>query len=230
MGHLSASAATLGKNMGARRDALVRIADLSPDDPTAQIAAADAEDLARDYPAAIQRYQKTLAMDPQNAGAMNGWGYAEGEAGHLETAKTILEEYGKQYGQMVNALDSLGEVHFMNGKFKEAAEYFEKASATDPKFLNGACLFKAAYARWFSNEMLAADGDMHRFLEQKTKDGDVAVVWREASWLYSTGRSKEGLAKLELALAKGKTAPDKRQTVAERDWKREQGRLMRDKG
>jgi SsrA-binding protein len=40
----------------------------------------------------------------------------------------------------------------------------------------------------------------------------------------------KGLAKLEVALAKGKTAPDKRQTIADRDWKREQGRLMRDKG
>ncbi len=40
----------------------------------------------------------------------------------------------------------------------------------------------------------------------------------------------KGLAKLEVALAKGKTAPDKRQTTADRDWKREQGRLMRDKG
>ncbi len=42
--------------------------------------------------------------------------------------------------------------------------------------------------------------------------------------------NEKGLAKLELALAKGKSAPDKRQTVADRDWKREQGRLMRDKG
>ena len=40
----------------------------------------------------------------------------------------------------------------------------------------------------------------------------------------------KGLAKLELALAKGKSAPDKRATESERDWKREQGRLMRDKG
>ncbi len=40
----------------------------------------------------------------------------------------------------------------------------------------------------------------------------------------------KGLAKLELALARGKTAPDKRQAEAARDWKREQGRLMRDKG
>jgi SsrA-binding protein len=42
--------------------------------------------------------------------------------------------------------------------------------------------------------------------------------------------NEKGLAKLELALAKGKSAPDKRATEAERDWKREQGRLMRDRG
>ena len=42
--------------------------------------------------------------------------------------------------------------------------------------------------------------------------------------------NEKGLAKLELALAKGKSAPDKRHTEAERDWKREQGRLMRDRG
>jgi SsrA-binding protein len=42
--------------------------------------------------------------------------------------------------------------------------------------------------------------------------------------------NEKGLAKLERALAKGKSAPDKRQTEAARDWKREQGRLMRDRG
>ncbi|MEO5866104.1 MAG: SsrA-binding protein SmpB [Sphingomonas sp.] len=39
-----------------------------------------------------------------------------------------------------------------------------------------------------------------------------------------------GRAKVELALAKGKKAHDKRETIKERDWKREQGRLMRDRG
>ncbi len=45
--------------------------------------------------------------------------------------------------------------------------------------------------------------------------------------IYFNGR---GRAKVELALAKGKKAPDKRATEKERDWKREQGRLMREKG
>ncbi len=39
-----------------------------------------------------------------------------------------------------------------------------------------------------------------------------------------------GRAKVELALAKGKKAHDKRESIKERDWKREQGRLLRDRG
>lgn len=45
--------------------------------------------------------------------------------------------------------------------------------------------------------------------------------------VYFNGR---GRAKVELALAKGKKAPDKRDTIKERDWKREQGRLLKDRG
>ena len=42
--------------------------------------------------------------------------------------------------------------------------------------------------------------------------------------------NEKGRAKLELALAKGKKLHDKRETVKERDWKRDQARLMRDRG
>lgn len=39
-----------------------------------------------------------------------------------------------------------------------------------------------------------------------------------------------GLAKLELALGEGKRSFDKRETVKQRDWDRQKGRLLRDKG
>jgi SsrA-binding protein len=45
--------------------------------------------------------------------------------------------------------------------------------------------------------------------------------------LYFNAR---GIAKLELALAKGKKAHDKREATKDREWKRQQGRLMREKG
>ena len=37
----------------------------------------------------------------------------------------------------------------------------------------------------------------------------------------------KGTAKLELALAKGKNAPDKRQTIKERDWNRQKQRILK---
>ena len=40
----------------------------------------------------------------------------------------------------------------------------------------------------------------------------------------------KGRAKVEIALAKGKKLHDKRETEKARDWKREQGRLLRDRG
>jgi len=45
--------------------------------------------------------------------------------------------------------------------------------------------------------------------------------------IYFNGR---GRAKVELALAKGKKLHDKRETEKARDWKREQSRLLRDRG
>ncbi|MEM7689989.1 MAG: SsrA-binding protein SmpB [Pseudomonadota bacterium] len=39
-----------------------------------------------------------------------------------------------------------------------------------------------------------------------------------------------GRAKVELALAKGKQAHDKRASIKDRDWKRDKARLMREKG
>ena len=42
--------------------------------------------------------------------------------------------------------------------------------------------------------------------------------------------NSRGRAKVELALARGKKVHDKRDTVKERDWKREQQRLMRSRG
>ena len=42
--------------------------------------------------------------------------------------------------------------------------------------------------------------------------------------------NQRGLAKVEVALARGKKMHDKRASEKERDWKREQARVMRDRG
>ncbi len=42
--------------------------------------------------------------------------------------------------------------------------------------------------------------------------------------------NERGMAKIEIALGKGKKLHDKRATEKKRDWEREKGRLLRDKG
>jgi SsrA-binding protein len=42
--------------------------------------------------------------------------------------------------------------------------------------------------------------------------------------------NERGRAKVEVALARGKKLHDKRESERARDWKREQGRLIREKG
>jgi SsrA-binding protein len=69
-------------------------------------------------------------------------------------------------------------------------------------------------------------------LHRRQIDRLLGAVRREGRTIIPTRLyfNDKGLAKLELALATGKSAPDKRAAVADRDWKREQGRLLRDKG
>lgn len=69
-------------------------------------------------------------------------------------------------------------------------------------------------------------------LHRRQIDRLIAAVQREGRTLIPVKLyfDEKGRAKLELALAKGKKAHDKRATEAERDWKRDQARLLRDRG
>ncbi|PZR46128.1 MAG: SsrA-binding protein [Stutzerimonas stutzeri] len=60
----------------------------------------------------------------------------------------------------------------------------------------------------------------------------IVAVGREGMTLIplSVYFNPRGRAKVELALAKGKKLHDKRETSKQRDWKREQARLLRDRG
>jgi SsrA-binding protein len=60
----------------------------------------------------------------------------------------------------------------------------------------------------------------------------IGAVQREGLTIVPTKLyfNENGRAKVELALARGKTLGDKRETEKKRDWQREKGRLLRDKG
>ena len=86
-----------------------------------------------------------------------------------------------------------------------------------------------AQANRFNNEPRR-----HRklLLHRKQLDKLIGAVQRDGRTIIPTKLywNEKGLAKLEIALAKGKKLHDKREATADRDWARDKARLLRDKG
>ncbi len=204
------SSALLRKDETARIAALTELSRLTPRDSGTLLALAEIEQRQRRFPAAEEFYRRALAIDPDNGGALNGLGYAQGESGDLDGAKKTLEQYGQKPEQAVNALDSLGEVHFMNGRFAEAYNYFTRATMRQADFLGGAPLLKAAYAHWLAGNLAGADALMQKYLANQN---DIQIVWKQATWLYATGRRDQALAMLDKAPANQAAAMARQRSV-----------------
>lgn len=72
-------------------------------------------------------------------------------------------------------------------------------------------------------KLLLNKKEMSKLMIAVSREGMTIVPDR----LYFNDR---GIAKLQIALAKGRQAHDKRQVAKKRDWDREKARLMREKG
>ncbi|WP_309084043.1 SsrA-binding protein SmpB [Chelativorans sp.] len=72
-------------------------------------------------------------------------------------------------------------------------------------------------------KLLVSKKELARLAQGVDREGMTMVPLK----LYFNER---GMAKLQLALARGKKLHDKRETVKQRDWAREQARLLKDRG
>ena len=98
----------------------------------------------------------------------------------------------------------------MNGRFADAEKYFAQATARQANFLSGAPLLKAAYAHWLGGDLAGADALMQKYLANQN---DRQTVWRQATWLYATGRRDQALAMLDKAPAEQAAAMQRQRSV-----------------
>lgn len=96
---------------------------------------------------------------------------------------------------------------------------------------------------WLFNAYIPEYTQANRFNHQTRRPRKLLVHRRELNRLMGAVKRKgvtlvplavyfnrRGMAKVDLGIAEGKQAHDKRQSIKERDWNREKARLMREKG
>ena len=194
---LELAVANLRQDDAARLAAARQLAGLLPDDAGIQSMAAQSEEKARNFQAAAHDYQAALHAAPSDTDLLNQLGYCQGMAGDPDAARKTFEQYGHGGGEAaINALDSLGEVLFMNGKFDAAEQQFLNAYAKDPRFLEGQTLWKAAHARWLAapddpKNLTAADKIAERYFVARAEARDPLMPLANANWLYETGRRQQ---------------------------------------
>jgi hypothetical protein len=105
-----------------------------------------------------------------------------------------------------NPSDSMGDLNFWFGKFKEAAANYQEAHARQPGFEQDADLYKAAWAKFRAGDKAGADALFSQFRTERAKS-DVMTELRAADWLYRTGREVDAVQALRKLGAETKSAP-----------------------
>ena len=134
---------------------------------------------------------------------LNELGYAEAYGGNLDDAVSALERYRKLEPSQANPLDSLGEVYYFAGRFKDAEKYFLQTHAKDPAFQGGAALVKAAMSRFLSGDPGGATQLYSQFDTQRRHANDPLVDVRKAQWLWVTGDSAKAEAAAQAVTQSG---------------------------
>jgi len=159
-------------------------------------------------------------------------------------AKPRPEEFDKQ--KIVAENRRARYDYFLDDKF-EAGIMLTGTEVKSLRFGSGAIAESYAEVKddevWLINANIPEWSHGNRYNHTPTRPRKLLLSRRQINKLHAAVMRKgmtivplsiyfnsKGRAKLELALAKGKKAPDKRATEKDRDWKRQQGRLMREHG
>lgn len=148
--------------------------------------------------------------------------------------KTVAENRRARYDYFIDTTYEAGlaltgtEVKALRGGEGSIAESYAEVTNGEVWLVN-ANIPEFSHGNRFNHEpkrprkLLLHEREINKLHGAVARDGMTLVPLS----IYFNSR---GRAKVELALAKGKKAHDKRETIKQRDWKREAGRIMRDRG
>jgi tetratricopeptide (TPR) repeat protein len=150
-----------GAELGAKGDpdgqkaAYTRVVELAPKDPQALNLLGNHLFNRQDYAAAIEIYNKAIALDPGFTAAYNQLGYAYRFTAKFDDAERTFKKYIELLPNDPNPYDSYAELLMKIGKFDESIASYEKALAIDKNFV-------ASYIGIGNNHIFAGRGDQAR--------------------------------------------------------------------
>ena len=189
--------ANLQGDAAARLDALRRLAGFIPADTDIPNMIGDIEWNRRNITEAARWFRKAVTLEPDFVPGWNLLAYAQAYQGNFSEAVRSLDRYRQISPGDPNASDSIGEVNFLMGNFREAEQAFLAANRKDPNFLDGAPLLKSAFARLFAGGVEGALADFGLYADYRRSRRDDLIEIRGAEFRYLCGQRKEAAEQME---------------------------------
>lgn len=205
--------AGLRNDAAGRLSALAALAAADPGNPEGWRTLGDARFAAHAAAEAAAAFRRELALDPGQRNSYNLLAYASAQAGDLPAAVEALRQYQAADPQDPNAIDSLGDVHLIAGHLPEAEQFYLAAYKKNPKFFDGADLYKAAIARLMTGDIAGASEIHERYAQALAANPNREVAVERTEWLWATGRRKEAYQRL-LEFAHGASGGSDREIAA----------------
>lgn len=155
-------------------------------------------------------------------------------AGSFSKVKTVAENRKARYEYAIEDVFEAGIA--LTGTEVKSLRFGEGTIAESYAEVNGEEV-------WLINANIPEFSHGNRFNHEPRRPRKLLLNGREINKLHagvmrqgmtivplSVYFNSRGRAKVELALAKGKKAHDKRESIKERDWKRDKQRLLKDRG
>lgn len=181
-----------------RLSALNSLAALRPEDGKLFQSMAELAASIGDWPKAVQANQTLTKIFPADPRNYNSLAYAHAQTANLPAAVKALADYQRLSPNDPNVLDSFGEIHYLNRRFKEAAAYFDQLIQKHGTFMNNAALRKAAFAYFYAGDTATADARLNEWLKTPALSSVPSLQsFHRAMWLARTQRWPQAQALLE---------------------------------
>ena len=199
------SGCVTGLNAAGSKETVRAILGKVPDDksahfsPEVQYEFAQTYMALKDYGKAVPLFRQVTSTHPE---IKNVLGYAMALGGDCEGGKKSIAEYSRLEGQEPNAFDSLGEVSFFCGQFKDAEQYFTESGPKYPVGEGQVQPIKAAAARLMTGDVPGAEQLASAQLQKLKKSAPQVAAQLEPVWksIVAAGTAEERRKRIEATL------------------------------